>query len=96
MEHHEDFPLLLNPDDFMPDDYDVGHLEHAASRVKDLLGFCSRKSVKYVDNNSVLDFSPTSTPEGLPADVHGVRTLEHARQRIDHKWTTLCGNIRLR
>lgn len=50
----------MNPYYFIPNDYEVDILEQYANRVHNLLGFCGRKSVKYVDNDNILDFSPNS------------------------------------
>lgn len=56
MEQHEDFALLMNPDDFMPEDYEIHDLEQDINRITNLINFCARKSVKYVENGSFITF----------------------------------------
>lgn len=42
-DHHPDWPLLMNPDDYMQEDYSIEDLESDCDRVRNYLNFCARK-----------------------------------------------------
>ncbi|KAF2886019.1 hypothetical protein ILUMI_20154 [Ignelater luminosus] len=47
-----DWPLLLNPDDFMPVNYTIEDLRDDVNRFQDLVNWASRKNLKYTKKNT--------------------------------------------
>lgn len=86
-QHHPDFPLLMNPEDFMPQEYDIQDLDQDINRVKNFINFCSRKSIKYVENGSAISYD--SKAAGLKTMlvtnyIHELRNPEAVMDREGH------------
>jgi hypothetical protein len=84
--NHPQWPLLMNPEDYWPDGYNIVDFEDDVNRFRNLLNWCSRKSVKYLDESSVLDYSAKGVETALMSNYCvGVRnpTLSYRNQEID-------------
>lgn len=77
------YPLLLNPDDFMPADYMQKNLYEDIALVQDLLGIVGRKYPKYVHLGPI-DFSSSGNVSGLVNNrVETLRCANLPVQEID-------------
>lgn len=47
----------MNPDEFWPDDYNQNEFEDDLNRMQNLMTWCARKSVKYVNAGIRIDFN---------------------------------------
>lgn len=63
--NHPQWPILLNPQDFWPDDYGQADFEDDISRLQNLLTWCSRKSVKYYNAESRLEYGAPGVQSAL-------------------------------
>lgn len=56
MPHENQFPLLLNPDDFITPDYDIVGFERHVHQVKNFISSVARKEIKMLSKGASIDY----------------------------------------